>query len=320
VIVTVTLNPAIDKTLMVRSFTPGATNRATIERVQFGGKGINVARTVKYLGGDVIATGFVGAADHRDTRAMLARHAIDADFVPIEGETRVNLKVIDSVTDVETEINEPGFFVHPGAITALAAKLRVMAQKASVVVLSGSLPPGTPADLYAELIALVRAEGAQTMLDAAGAPLAHGLAAAPDLVKPNRAEAEALLAMPLASEESLAAAAERMMAMGARSVVISLGPGGALSASPTEMWRAHVPAIAARSTVGAGDAMMAALAHGLTRALSAADALRLAAAVSCAAAATMERYPLPHEVEPLLSRILIEPCPVAPVGGGPGAC
>ena len=319
-IVTVTLNPAIDKTLVVRAFQPGATNRAVIDRVQFGGKGINVARALKNLGCDVVATGFVGAADHEATRTMLAKHAIVSDFVPVAGETRINLKVLDSASDVETEINEPGFFVPPEAIAAFASKLRELAREASVIVLSGSLPPGAPDDLYADLIALSRAEGTRTMLDAAGAALAQGLAASPDLVKPNRAETETLLHVSLAEEDCLPAAAERMLAAGAGRVVISLGEGGALSAGPDGMWRAHVPAIMTRSTIGAGDAMMAALAYGFTQSLSSQDALRLAAAVSCAAAASTERYPLAAEVETLLPRIVVERCPLAPLRRTAGTC
>lgn len=318
-IVTVTLNPAVDKTLVVRAFKPGATNRATIDRVELGGKGINVARTLKRLGCDVLATGFLGADDHHATRAMLAQHGIDSAFVPVVGETRVNLKVIDPVTGLETEINEPGFVVPANAIAMLTTKLRALARKASIMVLSGSLPPGAPVDLYAQLLALAHAEGVRTMLDTAGAALAHGLAAGPDLVKPNRAEVEELLGTPIMDENSLLSAADRILAMGARHVVVSLGPDGALSASPEGIWRASSPAVTARSTVGAGDAMMAALAYGLMQSLPAPETLRFAMAVSCAAAATVERYPLSHEIQTLLPRILVEPCPVAPMSARPRA-
>lgn len=319
-IVTVTLNPAIDKTLIVHAFKPGATNRAAIDRIELGGKGINVARTLKRLGCDVIATGFLGADDHHGTRAMLAQHGIEADFVPVVGETRVNLKLIDPLTGVETEINEPGFTVPPDAISMLSAKLRALARHASVMVLSGSLPPGTPVDLYAQLVALVRAEGVRALLDTGGAALAHGLAAGPDLVKPNRAEAEALLGTSLTDDPGLAAAAERMLDMGARGVVISLGPDGALSASRDGMWRAYSPAVTPLSTVGAGDAMMAALAYGLMQSLAPPEALRFATAVGCAAAATAERYPVSDEIQAVLPQILVEPCPIASMGARPGPC
>jgi 1-phosphofructokinase len=311
VIVTVTLNPAIDKTLIVPAFKAGATNRATVDRVETGGKGINVARTLKRLGCDVFATGFFGADDRDGTAAMLAEQGIEADFVSVAGETRVNLKLIDPVAGVETEINEPGFEVPAEAIGTLVVKFRALAGKASVMVLSGSLPPGTPADFYAQLVAVAHAEGVQTLLDTAAPALAHGLAARPHLVKPNRAEAEELLGAPIVDEDSLLSAADRILAMGARNVVISLGSDGALSASYDGMWRAYPPAVIARSTVGAGDAMVAALAYGLMKSLPAPDALRLATAASCAAAITAKPYPSSREIQELFPQVLIEPVPLS---------
>lgn len=284
-IVTVALNPAIDKILTVRGFTLGVTNRATIDRVDVGGKGINVALNLRRFGCEVMATGFVGAEDRYAIPAALVRSGIGADFVTVPGETRVNLKVIDPHSGGETEINEPGFAVPPQAIEALAARLRTLARRAAVMVFSGSLPPEVPADLYARLIAVASAEGVRTVLDTTGAALAHGVSARPDLAKPNRAEAEELLDASIGDEDSLVAAASSILALGARSVVLSLGAGGALSASPARMCRARPPAVAVRSTVGAGDAMVAALAYGLRKSLSLSEALRLATAASCAVAA-----------------------------------
>jgi 1-phosphofructokinase len=285
VIVTVALNPAVDKVLIVRGFRPGATNRAAIDRVDVGGKGINVALNLRRFGCEVMATGFVGADDRYGIPATLNRSGIETDFVTVPGETRVNLKLIDPLSGAETEINEPGLAVPPQSIEALATRLRTLSRRASVIVFSGSLPPEVPADLYARLIALARAEGVRTVLDTAGAALAHGVSAGPDLAKPNRAEAEELLDASIGDEESLVAAASSILAVGARSVVLSLGADGALSASAAQMCRARPPAVAVRSTVGAGDAMVAALAYGLMKSLSLSDALRLATAASCAVAA-----------------------------------
>jgi 1-phosphofructokinase len=309
VIVTVTLNPALDKTLTIHGFRTGSTNRATVDRVGVGGKGINVARNLRRLGCEVVATGFLGSDDRHDTAAMLARDGIEADFVPVAGETRVNLKVFDSLTGVETEINEPGFVVPPEAIVALSAKLHALASRASVMVFSGSLPPRVPPDLYAQLIALVGANGVRTVLDAAGAALAHGIRARPDLAKPNRAEAEDLLGTAVNDDESLADAARRILALGAQSVVVSLGAGGALAASAAGIWRARPPLVAARSTVGAGDAMVAALAWGMMQSRSAADSLRLATAVSCAAAAASGPFGTADEISALLPQVSIAAVP-----------
>ena len=308
---TVTLNPAIDKTLIIRDFKPGATNRATVDRVDMGGKGINVARTLRRLGCNVSATGFLGADDRYGTAAMLRSHGIEPDFVSVDGETRVNLKIIDPVARVETEVNEPGFAVPADAIGRLAVKFRAMANKASVIVLSGSLPPGTPVDLYAQLVTLAHGAGVETLLDTAGPALMHGLTARPYLVKPNRAEAEELLGRPIVDDDGLLSAAERILEMGAANVVISLGRDGALSASRNGMWRAHSPVVTARSTVGAGDAMVAALAYGRMKSLSAPEALRIATAASCAAAIAAQPYPSSAEIQEFLPQVVIEPVPVS---------
>jgi 1-phosphofructokinase len=314
VIVTVTLNPAVDKTLIVRGFKVGATNRAAIGRVDVGGKGINVARNLKGLGCDVVATGFLAADDRHGTAATLARDGIATEFVLIAGELRINLKVLDPLTGSETEINEPGFAVPAEAIASLAARVRALAARASVMVFSGSAPPDAAADLYAHLIAIARAAGTGAVLDTTGPPLAAGIAAGPDLVKPNRAEAEALLETAITDEASLVTAAHRILALGARSVVISLGPDGAIGACAAGTWRAHPIPVAASSTVGAGDAMVAALAFGLMKSLPLSDALRLATAASSAAAATTAPCPSRAAVDALLSQVCIEPVPLAPIG------
>ena len=306
-IVTVTPNPAVDKTLIVRGFTPGATNRATIDRLEVGGKGINVALNLKRFGCDVVATGFLGGDDRYGIAATLTRAGIATEFVPVAGDTRVNLKVIDSSTGVETEINETGFQVPPDAIAALTVTVRHLAARASVMVFSGSLPPEAPADLYAQLIALAGAQGVRTVLDTAGPALAYGIAARPDLAKPNRAEAEDLLETSLADEESLMTAAQRILGLGAQSVVISLGSSGAVGAWDGGMWRARPPALAARSTVGAGDAMVAALAYGLMQSRSAPEALRLATAASCAAASALGPLGAPEQIALLLPLVSIAP-------------
>jgi 1-phosphofructokinase len=249
---------------------------------------------------------------------MLGQHGIHADFVPVAGESRVNLKIIDPIAGVETEINEPGFAVTPAAVAMLEARLHALAREASVMVFSGSLPPGAPVDLYSRLLAVAHAEGVRTTLDTVGGALARGLAAGPDLVKPNRAEVEELLDAPITDERSLVTAAHRILGMGARRVVISLGPDGAISASADGTWRARVPAVISRSTVGAGDAMMAALAYGLVQSLSQPEALRLATAAVCAAVVAVERYLSSSDIHTLLPQILIEPVPLMPIGARQG--
>lgn len=315
-IVTVTLNPAVDKTLVVRGFTVGTTNRAAVERVEIGGKGINVAQNLARLGCDVVATGFLGREDMHGVVPTLAAQGVHTDFVRIAGDTRVNLKVLDPATGAETEINETGSIIPGEAIDELTARLRALARRCDVMVFSGSLPPGAPEDLYAHYIALAAAAGVRTVLDSAGAALQHGLAAAPDVVKPNRAEAEQLLQIPIRNDGDLIAAAGRLLELGARTAVISLGAAGALSASAAGMWRARLPEAAAQNTVGAGDAMVAALAHALTQRLLAPEALRLATALASAAAASAAPIASAERVDALLPRVRIEA--VAPAGAPNG--
>jgi 1-phosphofructokinase family hexose kinase len=305
-IVTVTPNPAMDRTVVIRGFTLGTINRAVTERTDIGGKGINVARHLARLGCDVVATGFLGARDMYDVVQTLAAQGVRTDFVRIAGDTRVNLKILDPATGQETEINESGPPVGPDRVEALLDKLSAVAPHSRVMVFSGSLPPGAPADLYARGVALAAGAGIKTILDAAGAALRYGIAAKPDLIKPNRAEAEELLGVSLDSDADLAAGARRLVEYGARTAVISLGPAGAVWASAEGVWRARAPQITARNSVGSGDAMVAGLAWALIRSLAAPDALRLATALGSATAASDAPLPAPGRLEALLPDVLVE--------------
>jgi len=285
-IATVTLNPALDKTMAISGFAVGRTNRASIEQIDAGGKGINVAKAARQLGCPVVALGFLAGANGRWVADALAAQGIPCDFVWVPGETRVNLKIKDPLTGTETEINEPGFQVGAEHVQALMRRVEEQAGQCSVMVFSGSLPPGVPPEIYAEFIRIARNRGAQTILDAAGAALKHGIAAGPDLIKPNRAEAEEVLETKIDGEAGLVDAARRFLALGARVVVLSLGADGALAVSQRERWRAYSPPVTASSSIGAGDAMVAALAFAMTRGLALPDALRLATAAGAATVAT----------------------------------
>jgi 1-phosphofructokinase len=166
-------------------------------------------------------------------------------------------------------------------------KIREYAPRCEVMVFSGSLPPAAPPETFAELMTIASALGAKCMLDTAGPALRYGLEAKPLLLKPNWAEVEELLLMPLRSRRELAEAARKLLEMGAEAVVISMGADGAVAASRHDLLSARPPAVASRSSVGAGDAMVAALAYGEVKHLSFRDSFRLAMAAS-AAAVTME--------------------------------
>ncbi len=305
-IVTVTPNPALDRIIIVPGFAAGSTNRAVVETTNVGGKGINVARHLARLGCDVIATGFLGAKDTHAVIDTLTREGIQSDFVQVEGDVRVNLKILDPSAGHETEINEPGPALPADAVSALLDKVRGLAPRCAVMVFSGSLPPGLPDDLYARAITLAAAAGAKTILDAAGAALRHGIAAKPDIVKPNRAEAEELLGVSLDDDDAIAAVAKRLLECGARTAVISLGARGCVGASAAGVWRAHAPRIAARNTVGAGDAMVAALASSLTRSIELSEALRIATALGSATAGSDGPLPPAGRLEALLPEVRAE--------------
>jgi 1-phosphofructokinase len=286
-IVTVTLNPTIDKSLVVPRFEVGKTNRGEVRRTDAGGKGINVAKAVKELGAEVCALGFVAGSNGQFVLEALAASGIPADFINVPGETRVNLKIHDPVCGSETELNEPGFQLLPEHLEAIKQKVKAYGPRCDVMVFSGSLPPGAPPETYAELISIARVLGAKCVLDTVGPALRLGLEARPLLTKPNRIEVETLLQERLSTQSELAEAARKLLEMGAEEAVISLGADGAIAAGRQDLLSARPPAVAARSSVGAGDAMVAALAYGEVKHLSFRESFRLAMAAS-AAAVTME--------------------------------
>ena len=286
-IATVTLNPAIDRSLTVPRFEVGKTNRGEVRGIDAGGKGINVAKAMKKFGVDVCALGFVAGSYGQFILDALAASGIHADFCNVPGETRVNLKIHDSVYGTETELNEPGFQVSPEHLRAMKHKIKEHAPRCELMVFSGSLPPGAPAETFQELMTIARPLGAKCVLDTAGPALKCGLEAKPFLLKPNRAEVEELLQVPLRTRSELAAAARKLLEMGAERAVISMGTEGAIAATGQDLLVARPPAVAARSSVGAGDAMVAAFAYGEVNHLSFRESFRLAIAAS-AAAVTME--------------------------------
>ena len=284
-IATVTLNPAVDKSLTVMDFAPGKTNRAEVTGIDAGGKGVNVARAAHRFGLPVCTLGFAAGRNGRFILDELAASGIPADFIDVPGETRVNLKIQDPAHGTETEINEPGFQVSRTHLDEFRTKLREYAPRCDLVVFSGSLPPGLSPETYGDLIAITRRCGATAVLDTVGEPLRRGLTAGVELVKPNRAEVEYLFQKPLRSPQELADAARSMLQMGAQQVVISLGAEGAVGATREGVLMARPPRVELRSSVGAGDAMVAALAYGIVRHLPFRDAFRFAVAASAATVA-----------------------------------
>lgn len=304
----VTLNPAIDRTLLVPGFQAGTTARVASSRLDPGGKGINVARVLQALGARVRVLGFLGENNGNLIARPLQQARIPAEFIPVPGDNRVNLKIIDPASHTLTEINDAGFTVEAAHLERLTARVRSALGASSVLVLAGSLPPGVPASIYRDLAGLAGAAGVQSIVDADGEALARALAARPTLIKPNLAEAEGLLGRPLRSRLEVTAAAGELLDRGARLAVISHGAAGAVLATPDGRWWATPPAITPGSTVGAGDSMVAGLALALSRGAPPAEALRLATAAG-AATASLEGTQVctRREVEALLPRVSVRP-------------
>ncbi|WP_159769321.1 1-phosphofructokinase [Streptomyces sp. HM190] len=276
-ILTVTLNTALDITHRVRALRPHATHRVTEVLQRPGGKGLNVARVLAALGHPVTVTGFVGGGTGRAVQDGLARTPgiVDA-LVPVQGATRRTIAVVDATGDT-TQLNEPGPLVTPAEWSAFQEAYEILLRSASAVALCGSLPPGVPVGAYAGLIRTARTLAVPVLLDTSGEPLRRGVAARPDVVKPN---AEELAELTGSHEPSRATRDARRR--GAQAVVASLGPDGLLAHTPEGRWRATPPRRFRGNPTGAGDAVVAGLLSGLVEHLPWPDRLTRATALSAA--------------------------------------
>jgi tagatose 6-phosphate kinase len=267
-ILVVCLNPALDITHHVERVDWAGVNRPTAVYSRPGGKGTNVARNLHSFGIEVLLTGLVGGTTGNAVGAGLRRLGVPAAFAAVGGETRRTFSVVDGSGAVAL-FNEPGPQVSAAEFKRFRADFGAALAGASVVVLSGSLPPGLPSAAYAELIAAAAAAGVPAVLDTSGEPLREGVAAGPAIVKPNIDELAVLAGRSLRTADgeisltAVAAAAAELRAAGARAVVVSLGPDGLLAVTEEGCWLARPPAVTAGNATGAGDAATAALARGL---------------------------------------------------------
>ncbi|MFH8532801.1 1-phosphofructokinase family hexose kinase [Streptomyces tendae] len=277
-ILTVTLNTALDITYRVQSLRPHASHRVTEVTERSGGKGLNVARVLAALGHEVTVTGFAGGTTGGVVRAGLTGvQGVTDALVPVAGATRRTVAVVDERTGDTTQLNEPGPAVAPAEWSAFQETYEDLLTGAAAVALCGSLPPGVPVGAYGGLVRAARAAGVPVLLDTSGEPLRRGLAARPDLIKPNADE----LAELTGSHEPLRAA-QAARRRGARSVVASLGAEGMLAVTPEGRWRAAPPARVRGNPTGAGDSAVAGLLSGLVEHLPWPDRLARAVALSAA--------------------------------------
>lgn len=283
-IVTVTPNPVLDRTLTVPRILFDEVMRATEVRLDWGGKGFNVSRALKALGVESTAMGFIGGATGLMLERGLQELGIATEFVHIVGETRSNIIVREAQSARYIKVNEAGPTVQADEVQRFLEQAAGRARQGDIWVLAGSLPPGVPADFYARLIALLREQEARTFLDTSGEPLRLGCAARPTLVKPNALEAAQVTGRGITSQAEAFDAVARLLDLGIKLVALSLGGDGLLLASSEEAVWARPPAVSVRNPTGAGDALLAGIIWALGQGLALEDVARWGVAAGTASA------------------------------------
>lgn len=280
-VVTVTLNPAIDRTVTIPGFAVGAVNRVERTSDRAGGKGVNVAAALAGRGHPVAALGFLGRDNEAIFTSFFAGCGIEDRCIRLPGATRTGIKIVDPARGQTTDINFPGLAPAAADLDALRGQLASLS--GGWCVLAGSLPPGVPVGIYREFIDALKARGVRTVLDASGEALREALKAAPDIIKPNAHELEEYLGRALPAEADVIAAARALVAEGVKLVIVSRGAEGACFVTADETVISRPPSVPVNSTVGAGDAMVAGIVAARLRGLPLAGCARLATAFSLAA-------------------------------------
>lgn len=305
-ILTVTMNPAIDKTVTIPTLVRGGLNRIQTIETDIGGKGINVSKTIRALGGQSVALGFAGGRNGAFIEKTLRGMGICTAFLPVDGETRCNTKIVEESGAV-TELNEPGPEIGEAAVEAFLQMLETYPERAeekTILVLSGSLPKGVEPDIYAKIIKTAHTKGSKVLLDADGEAFRAAIEAVPDMIKPNRAELEAYYGVQNATLEELCKMGEKLIQKGIEKVVISLGSEGALFLEKEKALYGKGMHVDVHSTVGAGDAMAAALVYAAEHDLPMEQYAALAMAVSAGAVMTTGTKPPERAVvDTLLTKV-----------------
>lgn len=283
-ILTVTLNAAIDKRYVVDGFQVGEVNRVRECAYTPGGKGLNVSKPAAIAGAKVVATGFVGGHAGHYIEDSLKPFGIESAFYHLEAESRSCINIWDAVNHVQTEFLEPGFTVMEADFQGFLEKFRVLAEEADVVAMSGSVPKGLDGSAYQCLVAVCRDLGKKVILDTSGKLLSMGIEAKPTMIKPNLDEIRMLTGKHCDHFEDMLNAAREIHEKGVKVVAVSLGGEGSFVVSDEGSFRAKVPKIDAVNTVGCGDSMIAGFALGFSEGLSVEETLRKASAISAAAA------------------------------------
>jgi len=305
-IYTLTLNPALDKEYHVAELLLNAVLRAASVKVDFGGKGFNIARMLTALGSKCVALGFVGGHTGQVLRAGLEGIGIPTDFVRVGEETRTNISIVNDKDSTYYKVNEAGPEVSEQEVEALLRKVAGLLRPDDWWVLAGSLPRGVPADIYARLVTAIRQGGAWAVLDSSGEAFRLGCAAGPFLVKPNLEEIAQITDMDVEDPSGISRAIHSVHALGVKNVLLSAGGGKSMCSDGLRVWAGQPPSIEEKNPTGAGDAMLGAVVDQLSRGAALVEAYRWGlAAGSAAASLPGTGMPTRAQVQALIEQVVI---------------
>jgi 6-phosphofructokinase 2 len=305
-IYTLTLNPALDRTIHVNSLSCDVPNRIIEEHLFAGGKGIGVSKVLTALGTQNTALGFVGGFRGDELEALLVGDGVACDFIRIAGDTRSNIIVRQHDADCQMSLNSRGPEIEPSAIMKLLRKLRGCTAMAALTI-GGSLPPNVKPAIYRACIEIGREHGARVVLDADGEALRGGIRGQPYAIKPNVHELGELVGRELEGVDQVLEASRIPLDVGVEVVLASMGPDGIALSTPDGAWHAVPPAVEAVNTIGAGDSAVAGFIHGIRRGLPPEEAVRWA--VAAGTATTMREGTAlgrREEIEMLLPQVRVE--------------
>ena len=306
-IITVTLNPALDKTVILPGFAVNTVNRVSATRLDPGGKGINVSKVVKALGGKTLALGVLGGAAGGYIQAAMDKMELPNDMVLTGEITRTNLKIIDPLLQTNTDINEPGGPVSEETLDAVWHKLTKAVKPGDTVVLAGKKPPGMSDSRLAEWVTRLHGMKVYTCVDTVGEPMQQAIAAQPDIIKPNREELAEIAGRRMVTDDDVLTAARELVGRGVGLVTASLGADGAIFVTRNQAFRGYAPKVSVVSVVGAGDAMMAALTHYSAAGCSLEETARRPIAVSVASVlCSGSEAPALNMILPLIDQVRLE--------------
>jgi tagatose 6-phosphate kinase len=305
-ILTVTLNAAIDKRYEINNLQLGKVNRVSKYTFSAGGKGLNVSRVAAIAGEEVVATGFVGGHTGSLIEQKARECGFETDFIHIEGESRTCINILDTSDMTQTEILEGGEPVKDYDIERMLDKYSQLLKRAHVVTISGSVPVGVGSNVYKTMITLAKAADIPVLLDTSGQLLRDSISAAPTLIKANQDEIEQLFGRKIQAQEELKNQGLKLQEQGIRYIAITLGAKGSIMISPSGIYQAIVPRVKVVNTVGCGDSMLAGFAVGLKKHWEDEEILRAASAISAANAMRVETgFYLPEDYQSIYQEVKI---------------